>query len=68
MEWQQAVELAESILDRIDDLPEQAEDFGISVEEKTRDLLAWVKKHRECTPKIAEALENMSRGVDRWIP
>lgn len=67
MSWQEAVEMAESLLDRIDELPERAEDFAIGVEEKVRDMLSWMKKHHDVTPRIVDALDNISRGVERWF-
>jgi len=66
--WEDALEIADEILDMIDnDLPEEAEEFAESVEEKVRDIRNWIEDHRHVTERQVEALENMKRGCEKWM-
>lgn len=62
-----ALEIADSILMLVDDLPEEGEDFGLSVAEKAESIAANIRKHRRVTDGQLNALENMLAGVERWF-
>jgi len=67
-DWESALEIADEILDMIDnELPEKAEEFAGSVEEKVRDIRAWIEDRRHVTEAQYEALENMKRGCEKWL-
>lgn len=65
--WEEAIEQCEAILLSVDDLPERAEDFGISIAEKVNDIKAWIEKNEHVTEAQQEALDNMESGVARWL-
>lgn len=56
-----------AIRDKVPDLPERAEEFGSSVEEKAEAIGEWVEQNERVTEKQLSALKNMVDGVDRWI-
>jgi len=62
-----ALELADSILEKITDLPERAEEFGDSVESKVISISETIESRNHVTPAQMNALENMLAGVERWI-
>jgi hypothetical protein len=66
-DWEEALDLGHSILDDLEELPERAEDFAASVEEKVRDILATIELGQHCTPGQWQALENLAAGVRRWL-
>ena len=49
------------------DLPEDGEDFGMSVTEKTADIAANIETHNRVTDGQLTALENMLDGLQRWF-
>jgi hypothetical protein len=63
---QDAKVLAELILSKVNDLPEAAEDFAASVEEKTNGILEWIEENDHVTDAQIKALDNMADGVERW--
>lgn len=62
-----AIALCKVLIEKCADLPERAEDFGNSVTEKAESVMAWVDEHRHVTPAQMGMLENMERGVDKWL-
>jgi len=64
---QEALGLAEQIQDLAGDLPEEGEDFGISVAEKAADIAANIEAHKRVTDNQFAALENMLGGLQRWF-
>lgn len=66
-DWADAVELCGEILDMCDELPERADDFREGVEERVRDMCAWIEDNRRVTEKQTNALENIKRGVEKWL-
>lgn len=62
-----AIEFCEELIEDARSLPERAEDFAASVIEKTESISEWIDANSVVTEKMAEALENMRRGVDRWL-
>jgi len=66
VEAEEALELCESILNDLEELPEEAEDFAASVGEKVSGMQEWIEEKDFVTDKMAEALKNMRHAVDRW--
>lgn len=62
-----ANELIEEITTLADDLPEEAEDFGLSVLDTVRDISSYMEENEHVTKKQITALENMLDGLRRWI-
>lgn len=62
-----AIELCNEILDKLDELPEAAEEFSDSIKNKVLDIHEWVDSRNHCTKAQMGALENMLAGVERWI-
>jgi hypothetical protein len=48
------------------DLPEEAEDFASSVEEKVLSMKEWITDKKHVTEKMIKALVNMQSGIDKW--
>ena len=66
-DWEESLELAQETLKKLDDLPEAAEDFSISVEEKLKSMIEGIEEYSDVTEPVAQAIENMAAGVDRWL-
>jgi len=62
-----ALETAGRILEKVEDLPTEARDFGVSVEETTRGIIETICRTERVTYGQREALENMEHGVDAWL-
>lgn len=62
-----AVELAIDIQRLAEDLPDEGEDFGLSVAEKAADIAANIEQHERVTDGQWSALENMMAGLQRWF-
>lgn len=62
-----ATDLIEQIEFLVEDLPEDAEDFGMSVSETASDIAKYIDEHNSVTKKQIIALENMLDGLQRWI-
>lgn len=63
----EALGIAGEICDLVDELPEEGEDFGLSVAEKTHDIAANIEKHNRVTEGQMNALKNMLDGLQRWF-
>lgn len=50
-----------------EDLPENAHDFAESVSEKLTGMSEWAEKNDHVTPKMQSSIENIERGIDRWL-
>jgi len=64
---EEAIEQAERIAERCEDLPSRAADFGESVAENCREIAANIETHQRVTPGQQEALDNMESGVEAWL-
>lgn len=67
-----AIELAESIIDKIDEevsdeAKDRATEFFESVREGALSLVQTIQRTGRVSDKQAEALRNWDRGVSRWI-
>lgn len=58
--------LADLILSKVNDLPEAAEEFAASIEEKTSGILEWIEENDHVTDAQIDALDSMAAGVERW--
>ena len=63
----EALSLAEEIESLASELPEEGEDFGISVIEKAADIARNIEAHGRVTDNQFAALENMLDGLRRWF-
>ena len=66
-EGQAAKDLCNDILNDMDDMPEEGEDFAESVKLKVGSMLESVEKRGSATPKMLSALENMRHGQLKWL-
>ena len=65
---EEADELSESIFNLVDnELPEDAEDFGGSVAEKTRAIMQTIESTGRATDGQLNALTNMEVACRKWI-
>lgn len=67
MDLDKAKDLCAEILERLDDLPQRAERFSEGVREKTEGILSWISEHEHVTDRQSDALENMLRGIKKWL-
>lgn len=67
MDAEEAIALCDEILELLPQLPERAEDFRASVEEKVTGIRATVEEREDVTEAQATALGNMRAGVERWL-
>lgn len=63
----EAIEQCDNILELIDELPERAEDFGMSVGEKVASIKTWIEQNDHVTDAQKQSLDNMQGAVLRWI-
>jgi len=55
------------VLAKLADLPERAEDFAEGAEAKVVSMCAWAEESGFATEKMANAVENIGAGADRWL-
>lgn len=67
MDWEDAVEQCERILEMLDDLPDEAEEFASSVGEKVESIMEYAKSRQRITEGQQTALDNMEAGCQRWL-
>ena len=63
----EALTLCDTILSKIEELPDGAFDFGASVEDKVGNMREWIEKNSHVTDKMMASLENMHAGVRKWL-
>lgn len=56
-----------NMADLAERVPEDGEDFGLSVMDRAQDILDTVRKTGRVTGKQEEALMNMHRGLEKWV-
>ena len=66
MDYEEALDLCDEIVEGCGVIPDEGEDFAESVREKTESMREWIASKRVVTPKMEMALVNMKRGVDNW--
>jgi len=62
-----ALNICENILEMLEELPEAAMGFAVSVEEKTKNMRDWIENKEYVTDKQYTALENMKSGCEKWM-
>lgn len=62
-----ALDQCDHILELCDEVPEKGEDFAESVREKVESIAAWIEENEHVTDAQKDSLNNMERGVSRWI-
>jgi hypothetical protein len=67
MDWEDALELCESILSDLEELPNHAFRFYEGIKGKVLSIQDWVEENEHITDKQAQALENMHEGVRKWF-
>ena len=63
----EVVEFCESLLEKIEELPDEAEDFSDSVRRRVEGILEWVEDKQTFTQNQRRALYNIDDGVERWL-
>ena len=66
-EGQAAKDLCTDILNDMDDMPEEGEDFAESVKLKVGSMMESIEKYGSATSKMVSALENMRHGQLKWL-
>jgi hypothetical protein len=66
-DWQIRLIQCERILASITCLPDRAQDFGESVQEKVESIQAWIEDNERVSEAQQTALDNMESGIDRWL-
>lgn len=66
-EWLFALEKIQDALTDLDELPEHADDFACSVQEKLDDMYNWIYENKHVTEGQLAAISNMRSGIDRWM-
>lgn len=63
----EALDQCDHILELCDEVPTKGEDFAESVREKVESIAEWIRENEHVTDAQKESLDNMERGVSRWI-
>ena len=67
MDWEEACEQCERIIEKCDEMPSRAEDFTESVREKVQGIWGTIEVSEEVTENQQNALDNMEAGLDKWL-
>jgi len=65
-EWDEWIQESEELMLELGDLPESAEDFVASVEERLQSITEWVEEHEHVTEKQWQALRSWQAAVGKW--
>ena len=66
-DWEDALEEITEALGDLVELPERAEEFACSVQEKLQDIGCWIGDNQHVTDGQLAAISNMRSGIDRWM-
>lgn len=66
-DWEDFLDKANEVISDAEEVPERGEDFAHSVIEKVQAISETVEQHESVSAKQWKALENMHRGVQRWL-
>ncbi|MCH7813107.1 MAG: hypothetical protein IID40_03710 [Planctomycetes bacterium] len=61
------IEQCKRILDSVPNLPDRAEDFGLSVCEQVDSIREWIEANKHCTDALGNALDNVEQVVQKWL-
>ena len=64
---EEALEMALTIQELAEQVPERGEEFASSVSEKAVSIAESIEEMHHCTQKQWDALENMLAGVQAWV-
>ena len=67
LDVREALDIVDEIETMAEQLPEEGEDFGMSVTEKAADIAANIETHNRVTDGQLSALQNMLDGLQRWF-
>ena len=67
MDWEDADELCDEILEDIDDIPGAGQDFADSVRAKVESIQLTIQDNANATDKQVTALQNIHAGVKKWL-
>ena len=67
MDYKEAIELIDGLLDDLDEIPESGEDFAESVRDKITSMREWIEDKERVTEKMETALMNMQGGINKWL-
>lgn len=62
-----AIALIDATLEMLDEIPEEGEEFAVSVGAKLRNMRQSIEERGRFTERMQTAIENMHRGAVRWI-
>lgn len=65
-DWKNALDLCETLLQDLDDLPERAEEWAENCDETVRGIQEWIEDNEHVTPKQFETLRKIEASVARW--
>jgi hypothetical protein len=66
-EGTEAHDLCTSILDDMEDMPDEADEFAESVSSKVKSMQESIEKYSSATPKMLLALQNMRAAQLKWL-
>jgi hypothetical protein len=72
-DWQGAVKICDEICEKVDEAPEsiwnneKGCEFFESVAEKAADMQETITKNQRVSDRQMESLQNMLRGVKKWL-
>jgi hypothetical protein len=65
--WEDFIPEIEAALSDVEELPEAAADFAVSVEEKLSGIQFWIQENEHITDAQAHAVKNMMLGIQKWL-
>jgi hypothetical protein len=65
--WPDVLAEVDETLAMLDELPDQAEEFAASVEDKLEGIKAWIEEKEHATDRQVEAVQNMAAGARKWM-
>jgi hypothetical protein len=67
MTARQFVNRCRAVLEKADELPDRAGDFQEGVTERLQSMADWAEENSKVTDKMIEAVNNIERGINRWL-
>lgn len=65
--WRVTLEDIEDALTSVEELPDRAEEFANSVDEKLRSMHEWITKNEHTTEPQQNAVDNMASAIRKWL-
>ena len=57
----------DEVIEKIEDLPEKAEDFGQSAMQTLEGIQGWITSNEHITDAQMSAVDNIAQGVEKWF-